>query len=162
MVSLKLRMWKVSWIMVIVFTILAIIDFYSTFRVGEIATYLEHNPLFILTRSWLLLIALNFLAIYIILKTYDNRLPFNRFLACSFFVWICVMRILVIIVNFQTGTMVESGAVTMESAKAMDNTTKVGYYASQQMIMFYAPMFITLIIYGLFRLDNSIMRIEKA
>ena len=64
--------------------------------------------------------------------------------------------------NFQTGHEVLSGQVTLEDAKAIDNNVKIQEYSYQTFVQFYAPMFITLIIYGLFRLDNSIMRIEKA
>jgi hypothetical protein len=160
MVSFKIRMWKASWVMLIVFTLLAFLDFYSTFRIGEIVQYLEHNPLFVLTKSWLLIIGLNILALYILLKTYDNNKPFNRFLACTFFVWICALRIFVIYSNFQTGQLVESGAVTIESAKSIEDVAKVSYYSSQILILFYLPMFITLLVYGLFRLDNHVVRID--
>lgn len=155
---LKVRMLRSSWVMLIGFFLLMCLDFGFTFATGEYAQYLEHNPLYIMFKSWTLIIGLNFLAIWIILKANNHPMPLNRFLACNFFVWVSILRIGVIWTNIKTFTMVKAGEVSMQAAMAVPDSVKVADYSNLQMLVLYFPMFITLLVYGLFRLDNQIIR----
>lgn len=162
MAGIKIKLWRASWIMLIVFIALALLDFYSTFRVGEIIKYLETNPIYIYTGSWLMILFFNFLAIYLLLRAYDSPKPFNRFLACTFFVWISLLRIAVIMGNFQTHALVEDGSITIEKAQGYTTEQKLDTYTDTYLHSFILPMSVTLLVYILFRMDNKIERIDTA
>lgn len=154
----KFRMSKSSWIILIGFLVLFGLDLYTTFSVGDIVKHLESNPIYILTGSWTLIILLNLVTLYFLLKANDSKGAGSRFIACNFFVWFTGLRILVVINNFKMSSLVKAGTVTMEMAAATPDIVKLNHYTLQLIAAMYAPVLITLLVYLLFRLDNEVER----
>ena len=156
MVNLKIKFKKASWIMLIVFTLLFILDIISTFSIGELLEYVEYNPIYLITGSWLLVGLLNILTIYLFLKAYSAKLPFIRYMVCSIFVMFTLLRIIIIINNFAVGENIESGIVDVEAVKAVTYEQKVTSYSLTHIFYIYIPMVISCFIYWLFSLDNKV------
>lgn len=152
---LKFRMWRASWIILIVFLALFIVDLYSTLRVGDIAILLESNPLGI---PYTML--LNFIAIYILLRGYDKFSAIRRFNICNYFIWVCVIRINTIWSNFQVGKRVDAGEITYEIAAAVTDTVKQNYYFTNVVLPLLLVTLSTWATFRLYCLDHNCSRKE--
>ena len=145
--------------MLIVYIILAVMDFISTFSVGEIAQYLEANPLYILGLGFPFLIAYNIFAIWVILKLYEDYFKVHRqYMILSTFIWFCLLRILVIVNNFSVVKEIDAGTITVETAMAVTTTAKLNYYVLTFTLLLLAPVFISWLIYWIFIWEHKVVQ----
>lgn len=157
---IKFKIWKASWIMLVGFLVFFFLDIYSTFQNGALTKYLEVNPLVVFTGSWIILICFNLFSLWFMLKIYDNKKPFIRYLAVSFFVWSSFLRLITIINNFKAASRVQAGEITLEAAQSISTVAKVTYHGIFTMILFHLPMLLTLLVYLIYTLDNKVVRHE--
>ena len=155
---LKFRMWKVSWVFLISFLILAGIDLYSTLRIGDIIQYLETNPVYQYTGSWMLIVLFNFVFIYLILRAYDKFTVMSRFMLCAYMVWFSIIRVMVIFNNLQVKDHIANGVITKETAMAITSSAKYNYLFMTVILPLLVMSTLTLLIFLLFRLDHDVVR----
>jgi len=152
------RMMKASWVMLIVFLVLAFFDFYST-HTNPFAKELEANVVYLATGSWMLIYFINIFAIWALLKAYNSPKYWIRYMALSAFTFLSVTRISVIISNLQIRQQVENGEITQAIAASVSDSVKASNYSYLILLYIYLPLLISMVIYGLFRLDHEV--IEK-
>ena len=157
MVNLKIKFYKATWIMLILFVILAGLDFYSTARTGSFARYLETNYIYVLTRSWLLLIFLNILALYILMKSFDTHRVYVRYMVCACFVTLCIVRFIVILNNFEVGEAIDNKQITLEQVKQVSDLEKINSYTETSVLLLIFPITVSMLTYWLFGLDNRMV-----
>jgi len=159
-------MYKASWVMLIGFILVAICDFWSTFRVGELAQYLEANPVFKFI-GFGGIAFLNVLAAYFFVWRYHkSKFPSSRFMIISAFVYFTITRISVVINNVKIGdvvskAMVENPEATVAAAKAITYAAKVDQTFWTVSLGIMLPIIISMLPYYLFQLDHKIEWREK-
>jgi len=151
----KFRMWKASWVILIGYLTLFILDIVSTLSVGKLVQYMETNPIFI-KAGWAGLIAINILALWLLLKGFDSAKIHNRFLILTSFVYVSVIRVFVIINNFSLGDKVQSGEITEAMVQGTSEAARMNHYAWLIIFNLMAPIIFSMIIYFLFILDHKI------
>jgi len=149
------KMWKASWVILIGYIALFILDITSTLSVGNLVRYMETNPVFLIT-GWIGLILINVLAIYLLLKGYDIKKPYNRFMVITAFVYLSVVRIFVSINNFSIGKKVQSGEITKAMVEGVSDSVKATSYSWMIVLNIFAPLVFSMVIYYLFSLDHKI------
>ena len=153
-------MYKASWLILIGFLVIAIADFISTFRVGELVQYMEANPLFIMG-GWYPVILMNFVAVYLLLRAYSNKGNLlNNWTAITAFFWVSILRIGVIINNYQIGNEVLTGEITKAMVMDTPPEIKINFYLTT-LVTIALPLFITMRIGWVFSWDFKIERKEK-
>jgi len=146
---------RASWLILIGFLSLAILDFYSTF-INKLRHYMEINPLY-LAGGWWPVIILNLISVYILLKAYGSKNIFNRFMSINTFIWLSVLRISVIINNFRLTEQVNAGEITVEMVQGVSDAVKATHHAQYIMLGILLPMIVTNIIYWVFLLDHKVI-----
>lgn len=157
--KLKFRMWKGSWVILIGFILVAFLDFFSTFSVGELVKYMETNPVY-LYGGWIPVIFLNIVALYILLKAYDSKKTFDSYMAICVFIYVTSVRIVVSINNFSLGRQVSSGEITQVMVEAIPTEAKLASYAIAVVFNLILPVILNFFVYFLFTLDHKVRRNE--
>lgn len=155
--NFKIKMWKASWVMLVLFILGALADAWSTFRMGDIVQYLESNPVYIYT-GWGGLFFMNILLIYLVLYMYDKKTHPVRFAAVTGIVFVTAMRVLVVINNLKVGEQVKSGEVTEIMAQSLPDETKIWYYFVTIIGIMGIPAILSIIAYYVFTLDHIVHR----
>ena len=157
----SLHMYKASWVMLVLFIIVAIGDFWSTLRVGELAQYLEANPVFKFIGFGGIAI-LNAVAIYFFLwRFHKSKFPGSRFMILSAFVYFTITRISVILSNIKIGdaakiAMAQNPEVTIAAAKAITYAAKVDQTFWTITLGVMLPIVVSMLPYYLLQLDHKI------
>lgn len=151
----KIRLTKVSWLIIALFSSLFIIDVISTLTVGDLLPYMEANPMYI-QYGWYGIIFANVLALYVILKAYGNNKMHNRFAALTGIVYISLARIIVIINNFEIGSRVQSGEITLAMVETSNATARVTNHLIFSFGIIALPIVLNLLAYGLLCIEHKV------
>lgn len=161
---LKFKMHKASWVILVSFLVLAFLDFYSTFHAGDLAHYLETNPLYPYI-GFSGIIGLNLLVLYLLLKSYDAGSIFTRYANCSVITYFSAIRASVVYNNFNVAhkvvEQIQSGELTKEAIQGVSQAAKTASYISYMSIVAYgviASLLLSFIIYYIFILDHKIVK----
>lgn len=157
--NLKIRMWKASWVIVVLFFLGLAGDLWSTFRIGELVKYLEANVLYHYT-GWVGFFLMNLILLYMMLYMYDKKKPTVRFGACVGIVYLSAMRIWAVYNNLRVSKMVATGEITEAMAQSIPLEVKVWYYFTHIFLLVLLPVLLTLLSYSLFSMDHKAVRDE--
>lgn len=137
----------------IIYLVLFIGDFISTFATGPVKEHLEINPLFMISKSWWLIIIINIIVIILLWYSYKHKTsnPTNHFVIINTMVVVIMARIVAI----QRAIYWIKNPITIEAAQKITTAVKVEA-VKQFAIMTYAPLFLTLIVYFIWRCDHDI------
>lgn len=143
-------------ILINVWIILLVIDVISTLRLKGLVQHLEANPLYPYV-GLAGIVLINFLILALLWLWYDNSTnSTSRFIVIHILVFVNLVRAIVIIMNWVTG----SNPPTLEEAQAVTREVKNTYLLSVILPQL-LPYLMGIISFAFFRLDHVIGLKEK-
>jgi len=153
----KLVMYKTSWVMLIVFIVLATVDFYSTLLIGDFVQYLEANFLYMLGVGFPVIILLNIFVLWYFLFLYSNKKNVTKqFYTLSMFMYFSLLRIVVIYNNFRVVKAINDGSLTVAIAQEVTMAAKISYVINMEITFLLLPVFISIVTYHIFKWEHTI------
>lgn len=140
----------ITWILYIV---LAVTDFVTTLMNKDVWKVLEVNPLYTASGSLILPILLNLAVIFILYYLY-KRSPTMRFTTINLMVIVIFVRIFAI----KNALSYYFNPISVETAKAIATPAAVQATINTLAIMTYAPLFISLITFFIWKVDHVISK----
>ena len=147
---------KAPWVILIGFTLFFVLDLGSSLMAKEYLQFLETNPLYQYVGLWGIILA-NGVAIYVLLKAFENGSVFTRYLVCSTFVYLSAIRAMVVKSNFTVVQSIKAGEITIEAASQLSEAAKQYSYLLL-VISILLPILFSLVVYLLYALDHKIER----
>lgn len=136
-----------------IFFVFFLVDLITTLMVGPIVHYLETNPLYMLTGSFIPIVIANVVIGCMMTWFYMIRGADYRFFFLNLLTWLCVIRIVAI----QNAIKIFMNPPTLEVAMAITDTVKATQYSSTMILYVYLPLVITQIVYYLMKIDHRIV-----
>lgn len=152
----KLKLSKGCWVILILYFVFFLGDLISTLIIGDLVYYLEANPIFILTKSFVPIIIINILFMVYLCWSYMKGGVNMRFWVMGLVTWLALLRTLIIKTNIQ----VYLNPPTLEVAKAITTTTKLTSLSYSVILGLLIPLLITQLTFWFYQLDHKI-KIKK-
>jgi len=140
-------------VLFIVFTVLFVADAVSTMINYDFLKYMETNPVFMITKSFLPVIAMNILVCIVMAGIYIKGSIFWRYTTISQVVWLSVLRISAIINNVK----VYLNPPTITQMQSITTAVKVAQ-TQTLLLAFFMPLIISVLIYLLFLIDHQVQK----
>lgn len=134
-------------------------DVTTTLMSGEIAQYLETNPLFRITNSFIPVILINFFVIYMLWTLYNipKSKPFWRFYVITTMIGVSFNRIFAI----QNAIFLLKYPPTLQQAIAISTSPAIKETAQCFSYGLYLPLIVSLASYYIFSIDHKVEKCQK-
>lgn len=147
---------KAFWVTFSFYFLLFLADVFFTFRTGELAQHLEANPLFLITKSFVPIIILNFIILFLFYWTYQRNKTSHtmRFVIINQMVAIIGLRLVAI----RNAIHWIKNPITVEQAVEVYTTAVKSSYILELAWIVYLPLIISFVSFFIWQFDHIIFR----